>query len=609
MPLSPKEILDKTRRLQARYRETEQRWMDAKAAREGNLDQVFPDVVSEAWPKPIVANFIDTVARDLAEIVAPLPAFNCSSATMSSDTARKFADRRSKIVQHYVAHSSVEVQMQTAADHYFTYGYAVAYIEPDSEARLPRTVFESPLGGYCEWDRWGRIVTYTKRFWGEVEELQAAYPEFEKELAKAAQNLGVPGHNCIELIRYCSRDQITLIAVTQQPVKLIDVKNRLGEVPVAIAKRPWLDPEKPKGQFDDVIWVQIARDTLAKLNLEATEKAVQAPLALPADVQEINTGPDAILRTQFPEKIRRVGMEISPAGFTQSQLLLQEMRDGTRYPEARTGGVDASIVTGRGVQALMGGFDTQIKAAQLAFKAAFTDIVRLSLKMDEKFWPNTRKGVRGQANGVPYDFEYTPAKDINGDYSVDVSYGFAAGLDPNRAVVMLLQLRAEKAFSRDYFIRQLPFEINVGDEMRKVDVEETREAIKQGVFAYVQSIPAMAQSGMDPGDAVLKLTQIVSGLQKGKPIEVVVSEAFAPQPPSPTEPAPPGGLEGGPPGGPGAGAGAAGGLTESGLMRGVSPGQAGQAPGGRPDLSVMLAGLTGSGNPVMSSTVMRRRRV
>lgn len=48
---------------------------------------------------------------------------------------------------------------------------------------------------------------------------------------------------------------------------------------------------------------------------------------------------------------------------------------------------------------------------------------------------------------------------------------------------------------------------------------------------------------------------------------------------------------------------------DTGLMRNVAPGQAGQAPGGRPDLSVMLAGLTGAGNPTMSASVQKRRRV
>lgn len=608
--LDAKEIYDKARRLQTASSDIDQRWQDVRAARRGDLDQVFPDLVSEEWPKPIVANFIDTVARDLAEIVAPLPTFNCSSSTMQSDAARKFADKRTKIAMHYVTCSKLENQMQWGADHYFSYGIAVFYVEPDYKDKVPRINVEEPVGGYPEFDRWGRIRTYTKRLIGDREVIANQFPEWADEIAQAAKDRAAPGQTEVELIRYLSADQIALVLVGQRPVFLVNVPNRLGEPPVAVAYRPWLDPRQPKGQFDDVLWMQLARDALAKLQLEAAEKSVQAPLALPNDVQEITTGPDAVLRTASPEKIRRVPMDINPGVFTESQFLLEEMRQGTRYPQARTGHMDGSIVTGRGVQALMGGFDSQIKAAQSAFAVALADVIRLCFKMDETFWANTKKSVRGYMAGTPYEIDYTPGRDIKGSHWVDVSYGFASGLDPNRAVVMLLQLRAEKAFSRDFFQRQLPFDFDVGEENRKVDVEETREAIKQGVFAYVQSIPAMAQQGVDPSEAVQRLSQIVKGLRDGKAIEDVVSQAFAPTPPPPV--ASPESTPGGPgemAGGPGGMGGPGGGLTESGLMRGVSPGQAGQPAGGRPDLSVMLAGLTGNGQPQMSNYVMKRRRV
>lgn len=613
LPLSEKEILDKCRKLQTRFSAQERRWQDVRAARKGDLDAVFPDLVSEDWPKPIIANFVDTVARDLAEMVAPLPSFNCSSATMQSDSARRFADRRTKIAQNYVGESQLDVQMQWGADHYFTYGTTVFYIEPCFESRSPRVIVEEPLGGYAEFDRFGRVTSYTKRFYGDSDRLQVEWPEHAKAIAKAAKRSGLGGSDNVELVRYCDGDQVALVLVAQEPLMLVDTVNRLGRCPVVVAFKPWLDPRVARGQFDDVIWVQLARDVLAKLQLEATQKAVQAPLALPQDVQEIALGPDAVIRTATPEKVRRVGMELTPAAFQQSEFLSREMREGTRYPQARTGGMDASIVTGRGVQALMGGFDSQIKAAQAAFKVAFTEVIGLCFRMDETLWPQVTKNIRGQANGTPFELSYKPARDIAGDYSCDVTYGFASGLDPNRAVVMLLQLRAEKAFSRDFFVRQLPLDINVLEEQTKVDVEETREALKQGIFGYVQAIPAMAQAGQDPADAVGKLTAIVKGLQKGKPIEDVVSAAFAPRP----VPAPPGAptqaseemAPGGAPAGPGGPGGVGGGLTESGLMRGVPSGQAGQAPGGRPDLNVMLAGLTGSGQPQMSAFTMRRRRV
>lgn len=610
IPSQATKIESHLRQMQRRFRDRDQRWEEVRAIRRGDFDQ-FPDLISDAFPKPIVANFIDTTARDLSEMLAPLPSFNCSSLSMKTDIERKRADTRTKIATNYVDNSRLAQQMLYGADHYWTYGMAVLYIEPDFSEKLPRIVVEDPTGGYPEWDRWDRLHTYTKRFFVDAHVLADLYPEYEKViLDQARETVGTESEWQMEMIRYWDDWGQTFVLGGKHPFILDRVKNRTNRIPVVVAKRPWLDACTIKGQFDDVVWIQLARDSMAKLQFEAVEKAVQAPLALPNDVQDFSIGPDGVIKSATPEKIRRVGMEMTNMSFLESNSLLQDLQTGARYPAARSGEMDASIVTGRGVQSLMGGLDTQVKAAMTIFRNAFTDVIALCFQLDEKMWPNYPKRVTGVADGTPYELKYTPSKDIAGQFSVDVEYGFAAGLDPSRAIVMLLQLRAEKLFSRDYMRRQIPFDIDASEEMSKVNVEDTRDALLQGVFAYVQAIPAMAQQGMDPAEAIQKVSLIVKGLQKGRTVEDVVAQVFAP-PPAPDEMASgepgmpgPGGPDGGMPGG-----GPGGGLNASGLMQGVPQGQAGMAPGGRPDLNTMLAGLSSQGKPQMSSMLMRRRRV
>ena len=589
--LDAAQIRKKADALRQRHRETDQIWENVRAAREGRLDILFPDAVIDEFPQAIVANFVDAAARDLAETFAALPTFTCAPGTMS-DAARKHADKRTKIVNYYVEHSQLGKQMLYGADQYLTYSRCVFYLEPDFEASCPRAVIEDPVGGYPEIDRWDRVISYTKRYYVDAATLAELYPEHAQLIEKHSK-LHIPssGEPQIELIRYCDAQQISLVMVAGEPIMLEHVENRLGETPVVIARRPWLDPRRPKGQFDDVIWVQVARNILATLQLQATEKQVLAPLAIPNDVQEIAYGPDATIRTATPEKVQRVGLEMGTAAFAQQEQLLMEMRHGARYPEARTGGIDASIITGKGVEALMGAFDAQIKTAHEVFRIAFTDVIRLMFKMDERYWPNKAKKIRGQANGAPYEIIYTPSKDIAGDHTVDVSYGFATGMDPNRAVVMMLQLRAEKVFSRDYFARQLPFPLDVSGEQAKVQVEEGREALLQSIYALAQAIPALAQMGADPSLTVHQLAQTIKGLQKGRPVEDVVSEVFAPPPPPEPEPEPAGPQPGGPEiAGPAAG----GGL----------PAIAARPPR---NLQEMLASLTGAGASMAART--RRQRV
>ena len=87
-----------------------------------------------------------------------------------------------------------------------------------------------------------------------------------------------------------------------------------------------------------------------------------------------------------------------------------------------------------------------------------------------------------------------------------------------------------------------------------------------------------------------------------------MSEAFAPQ----EQPAPPGvespgedALPSAPGEAPPGGADLEG-LNSAGLMRGVASGQAGMAPGGRPDLQMLMANLGADGNPNLTAGVSRR---
>lgn len=600
--LSATEIVRKYWVLRQYYAHRDQSMSDVYNVRHGDIDIVYPDMVSEMWPKQVTANFIDVAARDLAELLAPLPSFNCAGATMVSQRAREFHDKRTKIVHAYMIHSNVALHSYTSADQYGSYGFRVAYIEPDYVAKMPRIVFEDPMGGYPEYDRWGRVKSYTRRVMKRAWELAAEYPEFAEVILGTEQARGA--ESMVELIRYCDADQITLLLTDRgQGVKLRTVPNVLGRTPVIIDRRPGLS-DRARGQWDDVIWVQLARDRMSKLAIEAADKSIQAPLALPPDVAEMPYGPDALIRTQFPEKVRRVGLELPQSAFAEGQILSQELRDGSRYPQSRSGNVDASIITGRGIQELQGGFDTQVKAAQSVMAVGFREIIKMCFEMDERLWPDVDKTVTGVANGTPFSIKYRPSRDIDGDHTCDVTYGFAAGMDPNRALVFLLQLLGAKAISRDMVMRQMPFDFDVSQEQIRIDVEEAREAAKQSLFGYAQSLPAVAAQGGDPSEIISKITSAIQAMSKGKAVEEALADAFAPKPPPPgtltpgAAPSPPGPGDVSAPGG--------GGTPPNGLPTGVAPGQAQMGPGGRPDLQSLLAGLSASGQPVLAQRVQRK---
>ena len=619
------EIQHKVELLTKAYRERDNRWRDVRSVRKGRLEDVFPGVKSETFPKPIIGNFINQVARDLTEVIAPLPAFNCASSTMTSDRARTFADKRTKIVSHYMENSEVDVQMYTAVDQYLTYGMMVALLEPDFDERMPRIQFEDPYNGYPEYDRWSRLTSYTKKFKKPGWLLAEEFPEYAGKFLRDPTGRDI-GEQDVEVIRYIDVDQWMLLlpgspqpgfSGQRIPTVLVRTPNLLDSIPVEVTRKPGLDYDSQVGQFDEVIWIQIARDIMAKLNVEAVYKSVQAPIALPPDVQDFALGADAVIRTANPEKIRRIPIDLPQGAMAESQLLDKDMHDAARYPAGRSGNPEASVITGRGIQALMGGFDTQIKAAQTNFTRTYKRIVARCFEMDEKLWPNVDKEIRGQVNGAAFKMTYRPSKDIDGDHTCDVSYGFMAGLDPNRALVMMLQLRGDKEISRDTVQRSMPFGIDVGDEQRKIDIEELRDAIKQGIYQYASTIPQMAQMGADPGEALGKLAGMISAIEKGRTIEDAILKLFPPPEPKPEGEAPTEEAAAANPleallGGAAAGGGGAppelggGGGGGGGPFSEVAPGQAQMGPGGRPDLQQMLAGLSSSGKPQLSASVMRR---
>jgi len=526
MALSIEQVVARVQSLRYRNTERDARNLDVLAVRKGKIADVYPNFFPEGVDANVVANFIDVVARDLSEVMAPLPAINCSAANQISDRARVFADKRTRIASNYFQHSDLSVQMYSGADWYITYGFIPFIIELDDESKLPRIRIENPIGSYPEFDRYGRCIAFAKRYSLTLGELISQFPEFERELLGRdgyGQNLNAQ----IEMIRYYDKDQSIIYIPTKQNLILSQAKNPLGKMMVIVARKPSIDSEL-RGQFDDVLGIQLLRNRFALLAMEAAEKSVQAPIVLPQDVQELQLGGDAVIRTANPAGVRRVELTLPQGAFTEQSLLNSELRVGARYPESRTGNISASVVTGQGVQALLGAFDTQVKSAQAIFAAALRDVIKICFEADEIIYPE-EKTIRGVDSGSPYEVVYKPTKDIKQDYSADVRYGMLAGLNPAQGLIFMLQALGGKLISKDMAMRELPFTVNVSQEIEKIEIEDMRSALLGSLTAYTQAIPQMATQGQDASEVVRKIAAVIKARQKGQALEDAIEATFAPQ--------------------------------------------------------------------------------
>ena len=588
MTLSIEQVTARVDSLRYRNHERDARNLDVLAVRKGKIAQVYPNFFPEGVDANVVANFIDIVARDLSEVMAPLPAVNCSAANQVSDRARSFADKRTRIASNYFQHSDLAVQMYSGADWYITYGFVPFIIELDDEAKLPRIRIENPIGAYPEFDRYGRCVAFAKRYSMTLGELVSQFPEYDRQL------LGAEGYkqdlnSVIEMVRYYDKDQSIIYVPRRENLVLSQAANPLGKMMVVVARKPSIDGEM-RGQFDDVLGIQLLRNRFALLAMEAAEKSVQAPIVLPQDVQELQLGGDAVIRTANPAGVRRVELTLPQGAFTEQTILNQELRVGTRYPESRTGNISASVVTGQGVQALMGAFDTQVKSAQAIFAATLRDIISLCFNVDEVIYPQ-EKTIRGVDSGSPYEITYKPTKDIKNDYSADVRYGMLAGLNPAQGLIFMLQALGGKLISRDMAMRELPFTVNVTQELEKIEIEDMRGALLGSLTAYTQAIPQMATQGQDASEVVRKIAAVIKARQKGQALEDAIEATFAVQ----QQAVPPVGAPQ--------------------AVEQMSPAPAGVPTGGAtlpeieqapPDIMSLLSGITGGGKPTASVRSTRR---
>lgn len=586
-------IRSRVEMVKARHAARDRDYHKLIAIRAGDYEKVAPGLFPAEFDKPLVANLIDTTARDISEVMAPLPAINCQSAAMASEADQKRQDLREGIANGYVQYSRLQDQMFGGADRYGSFGFMAMIVEPDFAEDMPVIrVDDSPFAYYTQ-DYRGRVKQYFTVVKVPIDTICTMFPDHRDYLLnKHRFRLGVevlPANYMIEVARWYDDECQCIVLLDDQPVTLASYPNPIKRCPVRIVERPKLEGQaQAKGQFDDVIWVQIARAMVQMYTMSAIEQGVNAPITLPDDADQIELGPFAAIRTNTPSAVGRVNLGFPPGLFPEQGLLAQEQRLGSRYPEGRSGNIDASIITGQGVQALMGTFDTQVQTFQRLFASALEDVIAFCFEMDEAVWPVLKKTRRIKDNGAPRKYEYQASKAIAGDHTVDVSYGAIAGLDPNRGLVFVLQALAGGLVSKKTARKTLPVDLNVIAEEREIQLENIEDSVMAALAALPQAIPMMATSGVDPREVVLQTTEVVKLVRKGKSIVEAMETVFAPKeaPPEPVSP------------------------LEQAMGGGAGPeAMPGAGTGGASDMLMSLAGMTPSGSPNLQSSVSRMRPV
>jgi len=258
-------------RFAARQRKIDQ----VLAIREGRWNDVAPGLFPEDIPEPMIANFIDVAAKASAEAIAPLPTITCSNPSMATDASRKAADKRTKIAQHYVQHSKLGDWQAMAGDHVDSYGSTAYSVHPDFDAKTSCIYVESAIGALYQLDRKGNTSWYARCFRRYIDELMYEFPEY----AEVFHNMKSNGISTVEMIQYFGPESDMLL-VSDGSIILKEIPNLLGRCRVRVVEAPKTH-ELPRGTYDDVVWVQMARAKFGALTMRIAQDVARGPSSRP----------------------------------------------------------------------------------------------------------------------------------------------------------------------------------------------------------------------------------------------------------------------------------------------------------------------------------------
>lgn len=572
------------------------RKMAQMAAVLGNrAGEVFRNLLPDDYPEPVIENTVRSAAEDLCYMIGVMPTLSSIDASPLEESKRSRAGKLSKIIGALAYQSGIGNRLPTAAMQQVAFGFAPLRVEPIFDEGRPHIHVDPSIGAHYARDRFRRLSMYFRVTRVKARELAILYPEMADRIMPRSYFGDDAREQILDVVRFWDTDTEILFLPQRKQLVLDQVDNRLGKVPVRIADGEPGSDATPS--LNDALWVMAAKAEMALLTLEAASKAVQAPLAVPQDVETFEIGPDAVIRTNSPRDVGRVSLDIPNAAFLQTSSLDDELKRASHYPDTRAGVSDASVVTGRGVQALMGGFDARVRVYQSNLGEAVADSLTMAMEVDKAYFGSKSKTVYASVSGSSYEVTYTPNKDI---YSTGVvaTYGVLAGMDPNRSLVWSLQALGAGLVSNRWVMENLPVSMDVNAEVKAIDVEALRKAAMASMQSYAQAIPQMAAAGQDVTVPIQQIVQVIDARKKGTQIEDAMAEAFKPVEPSPEEQAAAQAEQ--------MGAGMP--SPEMAMAGGGAPPQI-DMPQAPPSQAQLLAQLSGTGEPRTSVRTVRMRNI
>ena len=410
-----------------------------------------------------------------------------------TDTARKKAEKRGRIVRGWDETSRFEMQFPQMGRWLPGYGFTFHVIREQTfgDQAIPVAQLRDPYD--VHFGQWGpdqqpseaAIFRHVSR-----KRLKEAYPQHHERIERytdkmtrgpvilgQTSNWEGRAHAPVTVVEYYCNDG-TYVACPELGIILDWIPNPLMSGPAfVVTKRFAFD--KLISHFHHAFGLMGMMGKLNILGLIATEDSVFRETNIIGEMvgETYQRGRKGINLFEPGTRIEKPTQDQLAQTWQAINILERQMRIVANYPVSDDGQSPNSFATGQGIRELAGAANEAAREYQTAIQHSIELIDRKRLEWDYELHRNERKKVYWFEGGNQFEEAYVPAKDIDRDFRTNRVYGAMATFDEAQKVITGLQLLQARVIDRRTLQENLDNFHNVSLINERIDQDMAKEAL------------------------------------------------------------------------------------------------------------------------------------
>lgn len=413
--------------------------------------------------------------------------------TKDTDAARKAAEKRARIVQGWDDITDFDMQFGQIGRWLPGYGFTLQVIRetkyggsyyPDVDLRDPFDVYPGALGPKQQ-PMEVAICRHTSRSL-----LARAYPDAKEKLTTkknktTSQGIPILGtgnwegnpHDPVEVWEYMCPEG-TYIACPEAEMILGFIPNPLETGPAFVFSKRF-SFNNLQSHFAHVIGLMTMMAKLNILGLIGVEDSTFRETNIIGEMvgKTYKRGRFAVNKFEPGTRIEKPTSDQLQQTWQAINILERQFRVVSGYPVSEDGQSPNSFATGAGISELRQGANDNIREYQKVIRKGTEKVDQKRLEWEYRMHPSARKRIYYFQGSRHQSEEYTPKKDIAGDYRTKRIYGAMATFDENSKIIAGLQLLQARVMDRRTLQENLDGLENVSLINERIDSDQAKEML------------------------------------------------------------------------------------------------------------------------------------